>query len=105
MTQIDQACAFLEDVGKLLREKNAAYGDSALSPVRIFSQANPADGLRVRIDDKLSRVAKGAAGDEDVLRDLVGYLALLWVAEHPQDPANQAAEILAAHKRRKEPKC
>jgi hypothetical protein len=34
----------------------------------------------VRIDDKLSRIARGAgllAMDEDVIHDLAGYLALL----------------------------
>lgn len=65
----------------LLLEKNAAYGDSALRPIRIFSQADPVEQLRVRLDDKLSRVVRGHAGDtEDVLVDLVGYLVLLLVA-------------------------
>lgn len=82
VSNLDRACAFLADVAKMLREKNAAYGDSASNPVRIFSAAAPAEGLRVRIDDKLSRIARGSAAGEDVIFDLVGYLALLWVAEH-----------------------
>ena len=37
-----------------------------------------AAGIRVRIDDKLSRLARGdGSGDEDAVKDLVGYLALL----------------------------
>lgn len=39
----------------MLLAKNAAYGNSALEPVRIFSKADPTEQIRVRIDDKLSR--------------------------------------------------
>lgn len=67
----------------MLLAKNAAYGDSALSPLRVFSSADTAEQLRVRIDDKLSRLARGSefAGDDTVL-DLIGYLILLRVATH-----------------------
>jgi hypothetical protein len=74
------ACAFLDEIKALLIEKNAKYGDSAANPVRVFSKASPIEQILVRIDDKLSRIAKGTgllATDEDVVRDLVGYLALL----------------------------
>jgi hypothetical protein len=64
----------------MLIEKNHAYGDSALDPVRIFSKADPVEQIKVRIDDKLSRLARGAAAGEDVERDLIGYLVLLRVA-------------------------
>jgi hypothetical protein len=67
-------------VAATLAEKNAAYGDSVGRPLRVFSRAPADEQLRVRIDDKLSRVARGARGiadDEDTLLDLVGYLALL----------------------------
>ena len=63
-----------------LLDKNAKYGDSALSPVRIFSDA-PADAaLRVRIDDKLSRLMRGSDAGEDTIGDLAGYLVLLLIA-------------------------
>lgn len=65
----------------LLVEKNRAYGDSALNPVRIFSQANRIEQMKVRIDDKLSRLARGEAAGEDVIQDLLGYLVLLEVAK------------------------
>jgi hypothetical protein len=64
----------------LLLEKNRAYGDSALNPVRIFSKADPVEAIRVRIDDKLSRLARGSAAGEDVEQDLLGYLVLMRVA-------------------------
>ena len=70
-----------DDIKELLVEKNRAYGNSALDPVRIFSQADSDEQICVRIDDKLSRFARGKEyqGDND-LDDLIGYLVLLKVA-------------------------
>lgn len=73
--------AVLGDLRALLLAKNAAYGDAALSPLRVFSRCDAAEGLRVRIDDKLSRLARGDDAGEDTRRDLLGYLVLLAVAE------------------------
>ena len=70
-----------------LVEKNLAYGNSATDPVRIFSNANTAEQLLVRIDDKLSRIQRGGEypGD-DTLLDLIGYLILLRVTlGHPAE--------------------
>ena len=62
----------------MLRQKNRAYGDSAATPLRVFSRVDATEGIRVRLDDKLSRLARGdGSGDEDAVKDLVGYLALL----------------------------
>ena len=74
-------CGILHDIGRMLIAKNAAYGNSALDPVRVFSRADPVEQLKVRIDDKLSRLMRGAAAGEDVITDLIGYLVLLKVAE------------------------
>ena len=70
------------DIEKMLIEKNRAYGDSALEPVRIFSKAQTIEQLYVRIDDKLSRVEGGHEypGD-DTIKDLIGYLVLLLIAK------------------------
>lgn len=65
---------------KMLIEKNTAYGNSALAPVRVFSKADPVEQLKVRIDDKLSRIVRGQAAGEDVEDDLLGYLVLLQMA-------------------------
>ncbi|MEP6652256.1 MAG: hypothetical protein ABJA82_02795 [Myxococcales bacterium] len=73
-----RAHEFLTKVAATLTAKNAAYGDSAAHPLRIFTKASPEEQLRVRIDDKLSRLARGdGPRDEDTLLDLVGYVALL----------------------------
>jgi hypothetical protein len=76
-----EVTAVLWGIGEMLKKKNAAYGDSALSPVRIFSKADPVEQILVRIDDKLSRLARGHAAGEDVEDDLMGYLVLLKVAK------------------------
>ena len=66
-------------VAELLIAKNTAYGDSALTPMRVFSTADPAEQIRVRMDDKLSRIANGTT-DEDAIGDLLGYLILYRIA-------------------------
>lgn len=78
-----EIAAVCDDIKELLLEKNAKYGNSALNPVRIFSGDSTISQLLVRIDDKLSRIKRGAgllAADEDVINDLIGYLVLLKVA-------------------------
>lgn len=69
-------------VMNMLLEKNRQYGNSALEPLRIFSKASSVEQIRVRADDKLSRIARGnGEGDEDAIFDLIGYLIMLRVAE------------------------
>ena len=74
-----------DGIAKLLIEKNKAYGDSALNPVRVFSKASRIEQLNVRIDDKISRIQRGTDfGDEDTIRDLIGYLVLRLIAEESE---------------------
>lgn len=78
--QIADIC---DQIKELLLSKNLKYGNSALEPCRIFSSASTVEQLLVRIDDKLSRIKRGAgllAKDEDVINDLIGYLVLLKIA-------------------------
>lgn len=76
-TLIEAEC---DAVKRMLVAKNDAYGNSALDPVRIFSKADPEEQIRVRIDDKISRLARGSDAGEDVELDLIGYLVLLRIA-------------------------
>lgn len=79
-TQIDIATA-CDEVKELLLEKNRKYGDSALNPVRIFSKSSTLEQLKVRMDDKLSRLRNAQDDeDEDPATDLIGYLILYKVA-------------------------
>lgn len=66
-----------EELKSFLIQKNRAYGNSALEPLRILSKADTEEQLNVRIDDKLSRLMRGTSyvGDNDI-DDLVGYLIL-----------------------------
>lgn len=66
----------------MLDDKNSAYGNSALNPLRLFSSCSALEGLCVRIDDKISRIANSGITDktEDSVKDLIGYLLLLQVA-------------------------
>ena len=57
-----------------------------LEPVRVMS-IYTVEQILVRIDDKLSRISRGAgtAGDdEDVIQDLIGYFVLLKIALNRQ---------------------
>ena len=67
-------------IGTLLIDKNIQYGDSVMDPIAIFAKGNPQDLVRVRIDDKLSRLKRGndsIESDIDIVDDLIGYLVLL----------------------------
>jgi hypothetical protein len=80
MVLIDEV---LTEIKEMLREKNKKYGNSAMKPLRVFSDANPIEQIKVRIDDKLSRLVRGVGldEDEDVLKDLIGYLVILYAAQ------------------------
>lgn len=71
----------VDDILQLLLNKNQKYGNSALNPIRVFSKANASEQIRIRIDDKLSRIVSGQSDDdEDVIDDLLGYLVLLKIS-------------------------
>ena len=80
MTTAEKIAAKCDGIREMLVEKNQKYGDSALHPVRVFSRGTSHEAIRVRIDDKLSRIHAGVIDDEDTILDLVGYLILLLIA-------------------------
>jgi hypothetical protein len=83
-TQID-ICTVCDEIKELLLEKNRKYGDSALNPVRVFSKSDSLEQIRVRMDDKLSRLRNAQTDeDEDVIADLTGYLVLYQIAKMQQ---------------------
>ena len=71
-----------DEIKDMLIKKNQSYGDSAIDPIRIFSKANTDEQIKIRIDDKLSRISRGSEfyGDNDI-DDLIGYLILLKVSK------------------------
>lgn len=66
--------------GEFLKEKNRRYGDSAISPMQLFSKLDASNSLCIRIDDKLNRIKNSKDGlrKSDVC-DLFGYLALFMI--------------------------
>lgn len=72
-----------DKIKNLLLEKNKAYGNSAIEPLRVFSKLDNIEQIKVRIDDKLSRISKGSKTSiqEDTEQDLIGYLVLLRICK------------------------
>ena len=77
-----------DGIKEMLLAKNADYGNSALDPIRVFSSVDNIEQIKVRLDDKLSRI-KNLQGKEgkvqsesnmDTIKDTVGYLILLLIA-------------------------
>ncbi|QDP54862.1 MAG: hypothetical protein Unbinned3891contig1000_60 [Prokaryotic dsDNA virus sp.] len=91
-TQTEKEIAVVcTELQNMLIQKNRAYGDSALNPMRVFSNADVVEQIHVRMDDKLSRIVrsretgKADALGEDVILDLLGYLVLLRIARLRRD--------------------
>lgn len=74
--QIKIVCKAIED---MLISKNQKYGDSALSPVHIFSKAPANEQIRVRLDDKMSRIINSDTLRKNDTSDVIGYLLLLCI--------------------------
>lgn len=68
-----------EEIKGLLFYKNMKYGGSALDPLHIFNKGTSADGILVRIDDKLSRIKNEVKISPNDVIDLIGYLYLLLI--------------------------
>jgi hypothetical protein len=79
----DKIRSTINEIEQLLISKNEQYGDSVMEPIGIFAQGEASDLIRVRIDDKLSRLVRGndsIEDDEDIVQDLIGYLILLLIS-------------------------
>ena len=83
--------ATLGSIRTMLIAKNQAYGDSALNPLRILSKVSAEEQILVRIDDKLSRLARGAEAGEDSINDLLGYFVLLKILRARSTTSEKAA--------------
>ena len=87
---IREECDSIRD---LLISKNKKYGNSAVNPKRIFARSDAVEQIKVRIDDKLSRIqnmglkGESAEEEEDACKDLIGYLILLRVAQRAHNEA------------------
>lgn len=75
--RIAEICDEMKD---LLLYKNQKYGDSALSPKRIFYKGDSADSIKIRLDDKLGRVINCNETRINDVADIIGYCTLLLVS-------------------------
>ena len=72
-----------DSMKEVVIEENRRYGDSALSPKQVFSKLDSEEGIKIRIDDKISRIMNnnGEIRKNDVA-DLMGCLALFSVSQN-----------------------
>ena len=79
MTSAELIANKYEELKALQLYKNESYGDTALNPPNIFSKLEPIEAIKVRLDDKLSRIKNMGITDqtEDSVKDAIGYLVLL----------------------------
>jgi hypothetical protein len=57
-----------DEIKELLLSKNRKYGDSALNPVRIFSQASTIEQIKVR---NMSAISKGNEEDREEIVEAI----------------------------------
>lgn len=79
----EQIASILDEIKALLLKKNEQYGDSVLDPINLFARNTPIEGIRVRLDDKYSRLARGndsIESDEDIHLDCIGYHVMALIA-------------------------
>jgi hypothetical protein len=70
-------------IKQMLIKKNASYGNSVFEPIKIFSKLDASERVNVRLDDKLSRIARGKEYEtEDTELDIIGYMILRYILKH-----------------------
>lgn len=77
----DKIIEVTQAMQELLLEKNKRYGDAAVNPTKVFSKLDGADSIKIRLDDKLSRVRNSLEVRTNDVCDIIGYLTLLLVAK------------------------
>jgi len=69
----------LDSLASLLLEKNKRYGNAALEPLGVFNKHSSGNGILIRLDDKLRRIANSEELRKNDIADIMGYLTLLCV--------------------------
>ena len=78
----DKIAEVCDNLKMFLIEKNIRYGNSALEPLRIYSKLNSDEQIKIRMDDKASRIRNTKEGEQIRKNDLVdeiGYRILLCI--------------------------
>ena len=67
-------CNIIEAMKDLLMYKNKHYGNSALEPIGIFYKGSAEDSIKIRLDDKLKRIANSKEEPKiNDICDIIGY--------------------------------
>ena len=71
-----------EAMKDLLLYKNNKYGDSAISPKKIFYKGDSTNSILIRLDDKIGRVMSNTEDKPRVndVCDIIGYCTLLLIS-------------------------
>lgn len=78
-SRAEEITAVFNGIRDLVLEKNKRYGDSALSPIHVFSKVDAENSILLRLDDKISRVKNSDEIRQNDASDIIGYLALLCI--------------------------
>jgi hypothetical protein len=76
-SKIIEICDAMKD---LLIYKNGKYGDSALNPSNVFYKGNSENSIKIRLDDKISRIKNCGDTRLNDVADVIGYCVLLLIS-------------------------
>ena len=81
MTDSQQKIADVcDEMKNVLLYKNEKYGDSALHPNNVFYKGDSTNSIKIRLDDKISRVKNCKETRINDVADIIGYCVLLLVS-------------------------
>lgn len=81
MNTEEKIIEIVDAIKKLLLEKNRRYGDAALNPQNIFYKGNSTQSIKIRLDDKLSRIKNNNSNLRvNDISDIIGYCILLLIS-------------------------
>lgn len=80
METIEKIKRITDGIYSLLEYKNKNYGNAALKPLNIFYKESSENSIKIRIDDKISRLKNSSEIRVNDVIDLIGYLILLLVS-------------------------
>ena len=82
LSDADKIKQVLENLNKLLQEKNKRYGNAALNPINLFNKFDASNSILIRLDDKLNRIKNSDELRKNDIIDIMGYLTLLCVSKN-----------------------
>lgn len=92
MDRKNEACEqVLNSIKNVLIEKNKRYGNAGLEPLGVFYKGDAENSIKIRLDDKLSRIKNSKTLRKNDLYDLLGYCILYLINKEYNDVPFQNA--------------